>query len=94
MPYKKTWLEIELTFDKLLVITQKHDLSLFSPIFDFCLLCVEYLCFALCSFSASLRNSSKLQIIWKQNMNFDIDYDSSNFILQLGEGAVTHTLGH
>ena len=94
MPYKKTWLEIELTFDKLLVITQKHDLSLFSPIFDFFPLCVEYLCFALCSFSASLRNSSKLQIIWKQNMNFDIDYDSSNFILQLGEGAVTHTLGH
>jgi hypothetical protein len=54
----------------------------------------NYLCFSLYSFSASLRNSSKLQIIWKQNMNFDINYDSSNFILQLGEGAVTHTLGH
>ena len=35
MPYKKTWLEIELTFDKLLAITQKHELSLYSPIFDF-----------------------------------------------------------
>jgi hypothetical protein len=96
MPYKKTWLEIELTFDKLLVITQTHDLSLFSPIFDFfSLVCwIPLFCFVFISFSASLRNSSKLQIIWKQNMNFDIDYDSSNFILQLGEGAVTHTLGH
>jgi len=28
------------------------------------------------------------------NMNFDINYDSTNFILQLGEEGVTHTLGH
>ena len=93
MPYKKTWIEIELTFDKLLVITQKHELSLFSPVWFFPL-CVEYCFFVLCSCSASLRNSSKLWFIWKQNMKFDIDYDSSNFILQLGEGFVTHTLDH